>query len=94
MTKWNKVYIEEELEEIILPALKKIQFKSDKIKFITYLFDLFEGFRGGNSAVLVDYNAKYNQRQLTEEEKEAVNELLKIIKIVNFIMMYLLIFKM
>ena len=70
--KYNLDFIEEELGKIILPGLKK--FKNDKIKFVTYLF---EGFRGGNSTVLVDYNAKYNQRQLTEEEKEALNDLLK-----------------
>ena len=70
--KYNLDFIEEELGKIILPGLKK--FKNDKIKFVTYLF---EGFRGGNSTVLVDYNNKYIQRELTEEEKEAINELLK-----------------
>ena len=71
--KYNLDFIEEELGKLILPGLKK--FKNDKIKFVTYLF---EGFRGGNSTVLVDYNAKYIQRELTEDEKESLNELLKI----------------
>ena len=69
---YNFEFIEEELGRIILPGIKK--FKNDKIRFVTYLF---EGFRGGNSTVLVDYNTKYNQRELTEEEKESLNELLK-----------------
>ena len=64
--------IEEELGKMILPGLKK--FKNDKIKFITYLF---EGFRGGNSTILVDYNTKYIQRDLTQEEKDALTNLLE-----------------
>ena len=70
--KYNFDFIEEELGKIILPGIKK--FKPEKIKFVTYLF---EGFRGGNSTVLVDYNTKYIQRELTEEEKESLSELLK-----------------
>ena len=69
---YNYDFIEEELGKLILPGIKK--FKSDKIKFITYLF---EGFRGGNSTILVDFNAKYIQRELTPDEKESLNELLK-----------------
>ena len=69
---YNFEFIEEELGRIILPGIKK--FKNDKIRFVTYLF---QGFRGGNSTVLVDYNTKYNQRELTEEEKDSLNELLK-----------------
>ena len=69
---YNFDYIEEELGKLILPGLKK--FKPDKIKFITYLY---EGFRGGNSTILVDYNTKYIQRELTEEEKDSLNDLLK-----------------
>ena len=62
-------YIEEEMGKIILPRLKK--FKHDKIKFVTYLY---EGFRGNKSSVLVDYNSKYIQKYLSEEEKNYVNE--------------------
>ena len=69
---YNYDFIEEELGRILLPGIKK--FKNDKIKFITYLF---EGFRGGNSTILVDYNTKYIQRELTEDEKESLSELLK-----------------
>jgi len=68
---YNFDFIEEELGKTILPGLKK--FKNDHIKFIIYLF---EGFRGGNSSVLVDYNNKYIQRELTKEEKEDLIELL------------------
>ncbi len=70
--KYDYDLIEEELGKIILPGLKK--FKNDKIKFITYLF---EGFRGGNSTILVDYNSKYIQRELSENEKDALKELLE-----------------
>jgi hypothetical protein len=69
---YNYDYIEEELGKLLLPGLKK--FKNDKIKFITYLY---EGFRGGNSKVLVDYNNKYIQRELSEEEKKSLNELIQ-----------------
>ena len=65
-------FIEEELGKLILPGLKK--FKPNQIKFVTYLF---EEFRGENSTILIDYNNKYIQRELTHEEKECLNELLK-----------------
>ena len=69
---YNLDFIEEELGKIILPGIKK--FKKDKIKFITYLY---EGLRGGNSTILVDYNMKYEQRELNEREKNDINELLQ-----------------
>ena len=69
---YNFDLIEEELGKLILPGIKK--FKKDKIKFITYLY---EGFRGGNSTVLVDYNAKYLQRELSDDEKNSLNKLLE-----------------
>ena len=70
---YNYDFIEEELGKIILPGLKK--FTNEKIKFVTYLF---EGFRGGNSTVLVDYNNKYVPRALSETEKKCLNEFLQI----------------
>ena len=69
---YNYEYIEEELGKIILPGIKK--FKPNKIKFITYLF---EGFRGDNSSILIDYNTKYPPKKLNDDEKEALNDLLK-----------------
>ena len=70
--KYDYDSIEEELGKLILPGLKK--FKPDNIKFITYLF---EGFRGGNSTILVDYNTKYLKRELTDIEKESLMDLLE-----------------
>ena len=69
---YNYDFIESELGRIILPGLKK--FKKEKIKFITYLY---EGLRGEKSTILVDYNNKYIQRDLSEEEKTSINEILK-----------------
>ena len=69
---YNYDYIEEELGKKILPRIKK--FKSDKIRFFTYLY---EGFRGGNSTILVDYNSKYYRRDLSDYEKKCVNEMIK-----------------
>ena len=69
---YNFDIIEEELGKIILPGIKK--FKKDKIRFIPYLF---EGFRGQNSEALIDYNTKYIQRELSEEEKKSINNLIK-----------------
>ena len=69
---YNYDLIEEELGKLILPGL--IKFKKDKIKFITYLY---EGFRGENSTLLIDYNNKYTQRELTEDEKNSINKILK-----------------
>ena len=69
---YNYDYIEKELAKIILPGLKK--FKNDKIKFVTYLF---EGFRGQNSCDLVDFNAKYEQKDLSDEEKNYLNEFIR-----------------
>ena len=70
---FNFNIIEEELGKKILPGLKS--FNDDKIKFVTYLY---EGFRGENSSILVNYNNKYNQRDLEEYEKKAIIELLEI----------------
>ena len=70
---YNYDYIEEELAKIILPGLKR--FKPGAIKFITYLY---EGFRGDDkSSILTNYNIKYIQKPLTEEEKQILGELLK-----------------
>jgi len=70
--KYDLDSIEEEMGKLILPGLKS--FKNDKIRFITYLF---EGFRGQNSTILTEYNEKYLQRDLSEEEKLALNDLLE-----------------
>ena len=67
---YNYDYIEEELGELILPGIKK--FKIDQIKFMKYLY---EGFRGENSSALIIYNNKYIQRELTNVEKDSLNEL-------------------
>ena len=70
---YNYDYIEEELAKIVLPGLKR--FKPGAIKFITYLY---EGFRGDDkSSILTNYNIKYIQKPLTEEEKQILGELLK-----------------
>ena len=77
---YNFDLIEEELGKRLIPYLKK--FKKDKIKFVTYFY---EGFRGKNSTVLIDFNAKYTQRELTEDEKNYINKVLKINNNSNFI---------
>ena len=69
---YNYDYIEEELGKIILPGLKK--FKPDEIKFITYQF---EAFRGDDKSSITQYNDKYIQKPLSEEEKQILGELLK-----------------
>ena len=63
---YNFDFIEEELAKIILPGKKRFK---NNIKFITYLY---EGFRGGNSAVLADYLLKYPSRELFEAEKDSL----------------------
>ena len=65
-------FIEEELGKLILPGLKK--FKKDKITFITYLY---EGLRGENSSILIEYNNKYIKKELIEDEKTSINKLIK-----------------
>ena len=75
---YNYDYIEEELGKLILPRLK--QFKKD-IKFITYLY---EGFRENNSSIIVIYNEKYIQRELLDEEKDFIRELIELKKNSDF----------
>ena len=70
--KYNYDLIEENLAKLILPGIKR--FKKNKYKFITYMY---EGFRGQNSSVLIQYNDKYTQSELTEEEKNYINKSLK-----------------
>ena len=65
---YNFKFIEEELGKKILPGKKKFK---NKIKFVTYLF---EGFRGGNSTLLIDYITKYPNRELNQTEKDALIE--------------------
>ena len=64
-------YIEEELGKIILPKIKRF---TNKIKFITYFL---EGFKGENSNILTDFNLKYIQKELCEEDKKLLFELIK-----------------
>ena len=54
--------IEEEIEKIILPGKKC--FKWDSQKFVTYGF---EGYRGKNSTVIIDFIHKYNHIFLKEK---------------------------
>ena len=63
-------YIEDNLANEILLRIKK--FKST-IKFMTFLY---EGFRGGNSSILIDYMNKYIQRDLSNEEKKSLDDFL------------------
>lgn len=63
-------YIEEELGKILLSKIKK--FKNNKIRFMTYLY---EGLRGNNSTILIDYNNKYPKKELLYEEINYLNEL-------------------
>ena len=69
---YNYDYIEEELGKIILPGLKK--FKPDEIKFVTYLY---EAFRGDDKSSITQYNDKYIQKTLSEDEKLILIDLLK-----------------
>ena len=70
--RYNFDLIEEELGKLILPGIKK--FKKDYIKFITYYF---EGFRGQNTSILVRYNQKYEQQELSELEKNFIKKLIR-----------------
>ena len=75
--RYNFDLIEEELGKLILPGIKK--FKKDNIKFITYYF---EGFRGQNTSILVRYNQKYEQQELSELEKNFIKKLIRNINII------------
>ena len=63
--KYDFDLIEEELRKIILPG-KKL-FKNEGQRFVTYGF---EGYRGGNSTVIQEFIAKYNQNPLQKEERK------------------------
>ena len=65
-------YIEAQLAKLILQGKKK--FKKDDIKFVVYKY---EEFRGKNSSILKTFNEKYPNKELSEEEKNALNNLLK-----------------
>jgi len=67
---YNYDLIEEELGKLILPGLKR--FKKGKIKFVTFLY---EGFRRGNSNILIEYSNKYQQRELNERERNCIDAL-------------------
>ena len=61
--------IEETIGKIILPGKKS--FKPEVQRFITYGY---EGYRGGNSTVILDYLSKYNQSPLSKQEKKILYE--------------------
>ena len=61
-------FIEDELAKKFLLGKKKFR---NRIKFVTYLY---EGFRGVNSTILINYNMKYPSRELKNEEKKFLNE--------------------
>ena len=63
--KYDFDLIEEELGKIILPG-KKL-FKNEAERFVTYGF---EGYRGGNSTVIQEFIAKYNQNPLEKPERK------------------------
>ena len=65
-------YIEAELAKLILQGKKK--FKIDDIKFIVYKY---EEFRGANSSIFIKFNEKYPKKELSEEEINILNDLLK-----------------
>ena len=65
-------YIEKELSKKMLQGKKK--FKVDDIKCIIYKY---EEFRGEQSSILIRYNEKYQKKELSEEEKQKLEELLK-----------------
>ena len=70
---YNYDYIESELGRIILPGIKK--FKNNKINFITYLY---EGFLGEKTSVLSEIQEKYSTKELSDEEKGLIKNLLEI----------------
>ena len=61
-----------ELAKTIIHGKKK--FKADQIKFIVYKF---EEFRGTNSSIFIRFNEKYPKKDLSQEEKKSLDELLK-----------------
>ena len=65
-------YIEQELGKKILTGIKK--FKVDDIKFIIYKY---EEFRGDKSSILIKFIEKYPKKELSKEEKEVLNDLVK-----------------
>ena len=65
-------YIEAELSKLILQGKKK--FKKDEIKFVVYKD---EELRGKNSSILTIFNEKYPKKELSQEEKDTLKDLLK-----------------
>ncbi len=63
--------IEEELGKIILPGKRLL---SSSQKFVTYGF---EGYRGDKSSVIQDFDEKYPQEELKENEKAVLNSFLQ-----------------
>ena len=72
-------YIEMELAKKMLQGKKK--FKVDDIKCIIYKY---EEFRGEQSSILIRYNEKYPKKELSDEEKQLLDELVKNNKNTNF----------
>ena len=71
--KYDYDSIEEELGRIILPGVCQFE-EETKLNFVVYWS---EGFRGGNSDIIIKFYNKYPQIDLTEEEKQKVKDYIK-----------------
>ena len=71
--KYDYDYIEKELGKKILTGVRK--FKNNCIRFITYLY---EGFQGRNTSIMLEVNEKYPQKELSQEKKNLIKEFLKV----------------
>ena len=62
--------VERELGSILLPGLRKFK---DELRFVTYKY---EGFRGNKSSIITNFNEKYPQRKLSNEQIKYINDFL------------------
>jgi len=67
---YNFENVERELGGILLPGLRKFK---DELRFVTYKY---EGFRGNKSSIITNFNEKYPQRKLSNEQIKYINDFL------------------
>ena len=65
--------IEKTLGELLLPG--KVKFNGvENLRYVTYCF---EGFRGNKSSILSDFINKYSQKELSEDKKKLIYDIIK-----------------
>ena len=70
MFDFNKMEIE--LGKILLIGNKLFITKEEDSNYLNFITYRYEGFRSNKSSIIIEFNAKYKSRELTQQEKDEI----------------------